>query len=86
MYKMEPYKPPSNETRKPRFNGYEELLRKTDAELLRKEEGVIQRYCKSWGMVYIALCSTCAVILVAVVLVLLFLERLGLSAPTQSST
>lgn len=84
MYKMEPY-----ETRKPRFNEYRdnaELLRKTDAELLRKEEGVIQRYCKSWGMVYIALCSTCTVMLVAVVLVLLFLERLGLSAPTQSST
>ena len=82
MYKMKEF----NLERKSRFENEKLLGKEENAELLRKEEGVIQRYCKSWGMVYIALCSTCAVILVAVVLVLLFLERLGLSAPTQSST
>lgn len=75
MYKMRGW------NRYPRSNrNFEE-----EQDMIEKsEEGVIQRYCKSWGMVYIALCTTCTVILVAVVLVLLFLERLGLSSPTST--
>ena len=82
MYKMKEF----NLERKSRFENEKLLGKEENAELLRKEEGVIQRYCKSWIMVYIALCSTCTIILLAIVLVMLFLEKLGLSAPTQSST
>ena len=55
-----------------------------EKRLLEEEENTcMNRYCKNGLIVYSAVCVTCTVGLVLVILLLLFLERLGLTSPTQ---